>query len=878
MFPLERILDENEFKGMDIVVCGHSLGGAIASIVAIKLFIGLKRLFQERSVKCITFGSPLFGDRDLQKYVAEQMSPNMHHFVCINDPVPKILRYTQSVSPRLQDINTRLSAMSHNMQGLEDISSVASTFGKLMAMKDSYNNVIGTIDQVMPMIGAAVNVASLVYPGLSAVKEFQKVFNLIGDVTAATKDNRNVYIPIGNFHFLSENFDDNDFFSCDRLKELEEYMQVKYQQNANEVSPDKHALSHYTDLFRRNGNLPFGDYPYQFEMATGDSENPVMIYDRKIGFKYPYNPLINSVELTKASGEKSFLKLSFTGKNLFDVVLDLCQFDFNFPFANKKENVKIKKFSMGENIERLVIEEETNDSSIAISDHGISLLLVTQFGECEKVLLCENVRNIVVESVHQIAENDSVSLVVRRAIQRGMALKKIKMQSGSTGREQIIDEIIQLGTVAIGEDEMKKKETEIFTEYVKNFHFVLSNEESFQKVKDFCNKIEEYIRSPLHIEAEWTTIQMIVVGFSVAAGAAFTGYIAGPGLVLIGLVEATSAGLACAGGAAGALTAGATATSLINERLTDSNYKNALNFIVQELFKARQKSLDATSKAEITDLLDQENIFSKEKALIKLAPNNVLESFGDCSISKSKKKSKVDVMKRIKAIQSIHRIREIFSQQCFIGVVGLQDAGKTTLIKRIWNVGGKSGYFSHTDVPKLYQITKKLLVVDFPGSNSLDYHSKTFSICGAMNNMVIVVIPFSGDVSEIHSQEIAKVFGVMKGSDSTRVILCINKCGLYLNKLKEDLISKENPADYLKQVFIDKLNDHYERNERSVRLKKTDIFFTDWELEGNQDSVDFGIVGVEEIKDIITDYLVDYGIYKSNETDELQRCVSFVSN
>ena len=878
MFPLERILDENEFKGMDIVVCGHSLGGAIASIVAIKLFIGLKRLFQERSVKCITFGSPLFGDRDLQKYVAEQMSPNMHHFVCINDPVPKILRYTQSVSPRLQDINTRLSAMSHNMQGLEDISSVASTFGKLMAMKDSYNNVIGTIDQVMPMIGAAVNVTSLVYPGLSAVKEFQKVFNLIGDVTAATKDNRNVYIPIGNFHFLSENFDDNDFFSCDRLKELEEYMQVKYQQNANEVSPDKHALSHYTDLFRRNGNLPFGDYRYQFEMATGDSENPIMIYDRKIGFKYPYNPLINSVELTKASGEKSFLKLSFTGKNLFDVVLDLCQFDFNFPFANKKENVKIKKFSMGENIERLVIEEETNDSSIAISDHGISLLLVTQFGQCEKVLLCENVRNIVVESVHQIAENDSVSLVVRRAIQRGMALKKIKMQSGSTGREQIIDEIIQLGTVAIGEDEMKKKETEIFTEYVKNFHFVLSNEESFQKVKDFCNKIEEYIRSPLHIEAEWTTIQMIVVGFSVAAGAAFTGYIAGPGLVLIGLVEATSAGLACAGGAAGALTAGATATSLINERLTDSNYKNALNFIVQELFKARQKSLDATSKAEITDLLDQGNIFSKEKALIKLAPNNILESFGDCSISKSKKKSKVDVMKRIKAIQSIHRIREIFSQQCFIGVVGLQDAGKTTLIKRIWNVGGKSGYFSHTDVPKLYQITKKLLVVDFPGSNSLDYHSKTFSICGAMNNMVIVVIPFSGDVSEIHSQEIAKVFGVMKGSDSTRVILCINKCGLYLNKLKEDLISKENPADYLKQVFIDKLNDHYERNERSVRLKKTDIFFTDWELEGNQDSVDFGIVGVEEIKDIITDYLVDYGIYKSNETDELQRCVSFVSN
>ena len=52
-------------------------------------------------------------------------------------------------------------------------------------------------------------------------------------------------------------------------------------------------------------------------------------------------------------------------------------------------------------------------------------------------------------------------------------------------------------------------------------------------------------------------------------------------------------------------------------------------------------------------------------------------------------------------------------------------------------------------------------VIDFPGSNSLDYHAKTFSICGAMNNLVIVIIPFSGDVSSIVSEEVAKVFQVI---------------------------------------------------------------------------------------------------------------------
>ena len=59
--------------------------------------------------------------------------------------------------------------------------------------------------------------------------------------------------------------------------------------------------------------------------------------------------------------------------------------------------------------------------------------------------------------------------------------------------------------------------------------------------------------------------------------------------------------------------------------------------------------------------------------------------------------------------------------------------------------------------------------MDFPGSNSLDYHAETFSICGAMNNMIIVVIPFTGDVSQFVSAELAKVYSVMEGSDATQV-------------------------------------------------------------------------------------------------------------
>ena len=115
----------------------------------------------------------------------------------------------------------------------------------------------------------------------------------------------------------------------------------------------------------------------------------------------------------------------------------------------------------------------------------------------------------------------------------------------------------------------------------------------------------------------------------------------------------------------------------------------------------------------------------------------------------------------------------------------------------MWGLHGKTGLFAHTDVPVMHRITSKVTinsinifeilvilpppkknsvaafkylpntlliqvnVIDFPGSNSLDYHAKTFSICGAMNNLIIVILPFTGDVSALVSEEVAKVFQVI---------------------------------------------------------------------------------------------------------------------
>ena len=61
-------------------------------------------------------------------------------------------------------------------------------------------------------------------PDYSPFKHVRTIFRLIGNVTTAIKYKRNVYIRIGNFHFLSEN--DNTLFSLDRLEEIERRMEV----------------------------------------------------------------------------------------------------------------------------------------------------------------------------------------------------------------------------------------------------------------------------------------------------------------------------------------------------------------------------------------------------------------------------------------------------------------------------------------------------------------------------------------------------------------------------------------------------------------------------------------------------------------------------
>ncbi|XP_027359326.1 senescence-associated carboxylesterase 101-like [Abrus precatorius] len=81
-----------------LIVTGHGLGGSIACLFTISLFYGM------RSVKnrplCITYGSPLIGDKQLQQAISRSPIWNscFLHVVSIKDPLPRLFIRNHSSS------------------------------------------------------------------------------------------------------------------------------------------------------------------------------------------------------------------------------------------------------------------------------------------------------------------------------------------------------------------------------------------------------------------------------------------------------------------------------------------------------------------------------------------------------------------------------------------------------------------------------------------------------------------------------------------------------------------------------------------------------------------------------------------------------------
>ena len=90
-----------------IITCGHSLGGAVSSIAAIKLM----KLVEDETISIhnITFGAPFFADRLVSDECrSANISGHLLHYVGHQDVVPAILTLGHTVQTLLDKVGGKI--------------------------------------------------------------------------------------------------------------------------------------------------------------------------------------------------------------------------------------------------------------------------------------------------------------------------------------------------------------------------------------------------------------------------------------------------------------------------------------------------------------------------------------------------------------------------------------------------------------------------------------------------------------------------------------------------------------------------------------------------------------------------------------------------
>ena len=74
----------------------------------------------------------------------------------------------------------------------------------------------------------------------------------------------------------------------------------------------------------------------------------------------------------------------------------------------------------------------------------------------------------------------------------------------------------------------------------------------------------------------------------------------------------------------------------------------------------------------------------------------------------------------------------------------------------------------------------------------------------------------------------------------------------------------------MKDRYVSKLNEHFSR--RGIRLQKQHLLFTDWQVDAEGRA--FGLEGVEEVRELVQDYIVEMGIVSKGDIGHLEAAVA----
>eukprot|EP00271_Cylindrocystis_brebissonii_P019941 TRINITY_DN6370_c0_g1_i1.p1 TRINITY_DN6370_c0_g1~~TRINITY_DN6370_c0_g1_i1.p1 ORF type:complete len:314 (+),score=67.98 TRINITY_DN6370_c0_g1_i1:30-944(+) len=149
----------------------------------------------------------------------------------------------------------------------------------------------------------------------------------------------------------------------------------------------------------------------------------------------------------------------------------------------------------------------------------------------------------------------------------------------------------------------------------------------------------------------------------------------------------------------------------------------------------------------------------------------------------------LDVLTRARALHIVDKMRRLLQTTCFVGVVGEENTGKSTLVQGMARHMGSSldvpdrGLQCHTREVGGYEIRSGFWMVDFPGCNSIiEGVASSWQRFTNVPNFCVLLVRFTGDVDS----HVASLYRQMKAaSGDAQILVLLNKVDLTMQEVEE---------------------------------------------------------------------------------------------
>ncbi|CAH1778553.1 unnamed protein product [Owenia fusiformis] len=399
MIPVETILQK--YRGYRIVICGHSMGGAVAQIVALEMLVQMDiKQIKDTTTCCISFGAPLVATKGVTEFVDKhEMASKFVNVINQGDPVPRLLMLSQS---------------------LQQVASSSSQFA------EQANGVITPILDVLShaphaIVSSSASVARDVLLGIvDGTKNFESFLQENG---SELKDLDKIYSPLGEFLFLEQEESKRKWLNncISNQEKITERLLKKT--DISERSISQHTIKNYLLTWTR-----LVSQAEQIGTGTKDSHRDQDVYSVEQSNEFPLE--LSSVDFKKCSGDR--LDVSIGGKNLSFISLK----------DSKFKGISVRKVDLiSKDNESVKLTLHLDSESIIKPLLTIEIATHFEKGCFEKD--SKDLQERGANTLKTILEDDLNPMMLQQAFERGVA----QVTMARSSREESIRENVLLKTL-----------------------------------------------------------------------------------------------------------------------------------------------------------------------------------------------------------------------------------------------------------------------------------------------------------------------------------------------------------------------------------------------------------------------------------------------